>query len=271
MMYMAENIYRREKMFSNDFVVCILRDGKVVDEDRGGVARLPFGQEYTIYLKNKHSRRAVAEISIDDVHIGDFVVNAHSSVEIKRPADRDVGFKFVSVNSDEAKMEGKSEDDASGVVTVKWSLEKICYRPPYRTPDVYKPWGNPWVYPTSPQWVPPVGPTITYMSCTRSMMSNSHSQCYNMSTNNPQYTTINDFDENPPSLAGVTVDGGVTNQTFRSISMDLESTTTTMIIVLRGLDIKAEKKAKQNKTLAEIKKIKEQLNKLEQQYASEIS
>ena len=257
-------------MFSNDFVVCILRDGKVVYEDRGGVARLPFGQEYTIYLKNKHSRRAVAEISIDDVHIGDFVVNAHSSVEIKRPADRDAAFKFVSVDSDAAKMEGKSEDDASGVVTVKWSLEQVRYRHHTIVPYVYtttpKPWGEPWVYPK--------GPTITYVEARprtlRSLSSGPSHQCFSMFSGDVSVNTSANLAP-MPSNVGVTVDGSITNQTFRTVSMDLESTTTTMIIVLRGLDAKAEKKAKQNKTLAEIKKIKEQLNKLEQQYASEIS
>lgn len=248
-------------MYSNDFVVCVCKDGKAVDEDRGGVVRLPFGQEYTIYLKNKHSRRAVADISIDGEHMGEFVVGAHSSVYIKRPADRDAAFRFVSATSDAAKKEGKSEDDASGVITVKWSLEKARPTIRYLAPPVYRsrsirkydePWITPQIYTSNNADAQPAA-------------------CFNCCSDfDGAVTTSGGIQLPEVSNVGVTVDGGRTNQSFYEVNIDIEDTSTTMVIILRGLDVKAERKAKKSQTLAEIKKIKAQLEKLEREYGSEV-
>ena len=252
-------------MYSNDFVVCVCKDGKAVDEDRGGVVRLPFGQEYTIYLKNKHSRRAVADISIDGEHMGEFVVGAHSSVYIKRPADRDAAFRFVSATSDAAKKEGKSEDDASGVITVKWSLEKVRYiRHEYVPTSTPIPWKSP----------SPYGRSILRSTEFYSQSFNTDAQpaaCFNCCSDfDGEVKTSGGIQLPEVSNVGVTVDGGRTNQSFYEVNIDIEDTSTTMIIILRGLDVKAERKAKKSQTLAEIKKIKAQLEKLEREYGSEV-
>ena len=71
--------------YHNDFVLAVIYKGKVLRETNGTVY-LPYGSEYIIRLKNKHSRTAVADVSIDGTSIsqGGFIVPAHSSIDLER-------------------------------------------------------------------------------------------------------------------------------------------------------------------------------------------
>ena len=72
-------------VYQNNFVVTIKHDGKILREIDNSV-KLPFGSEYSIYMKNLDSRDAVVRIWIDgeDV-VGDrrIIVRANNTAELK--------------------------------------------------------------------------------------------------------------------------------------------------------------------------------------------
>ena len=73
-------------MFKNNLALAIKVDGKVLKEIDGKVY-LPFGSEYTIFLKNTSNKRCRVKISVDGDDILDgtrIIVDAKSTSEIKR-------------------------------------------------------------------------------------------------------------------------------------------------------------------------------------------
>lgn len=89
-------------MYSNKIAMCLKVDGKVLREVADTVY-LPFGQEYSIYIRNLNSLRALVSIEIDGTDIAEgtsFVVPANGTIEIERfvkSGNMDAGqrFKFI--------------------------------------------------------------------------------------------------------------------------------------------------------------------------------
>lgn len=113
--------------YDNGFVVAILANGQTLRES-GGNVYLPYGTEYTIRLKNKNWRRAVANVSIDGTSIaqGGFVIPMNGSIDIERfVVDGDLSsgrkFKFVDLNS--PGVQDPTSDD-NGLIVVEFELEK---------------------------------------------------------------------------------------------------------------------------------------------------
>lgn len=153
-----------EMAYKNRFSVCVLVDGQIMKELPDGSVGLPFGSEYTLRLFNKHDRRAVAKIYIDEENVseGGFVIDAHGKVDISRRADRDSAFRFVELGSDAALLEGKPAHDPDGemgVIKVDFHLEK-----PHKAPTVARPlpitWPNQPYQPAWPNTMPYRGPLM---------------------------------------------------------------------------------------------------------------
>src|ERR1700722_6153234 len=73
-------------MHSNKLVVAIKTAGKVLRE-QGDKVYLPFGSEYSIFLKNLNSVRALVRVSLDGQSVTDgedLVVNGNSSLDLER-------------------------------------------------------------------------------------------------------------------------------------------------------------------------------------------
>ena len=127
-------------MFSNNFVVSIHDSGNnVLRENRGKEVFLPFNSEYKIRLRNNHSRKAVAEVSIDGTSVlgpNRIIVEANSFVDLERfciDGDLKNGsrFKFVKAgpNNPHPDVQDPTSPDNGGV-RVKFWLEipdKIGY------------------------------------------------------------------------------------------------------------------------------------------------
>jgi hypothetical protein len=112
-------------MFKNNFIVVIKNNGRILRENNG-VVRLPFGSDYTIMLKNKESRKAVANIEIDgeDVATG-IIVPANESVEIKGALDGmqvNNHFRFIKKTQEISNYRGDRPDD--GLVRVEFRFEQ---------------------------------------------------------------------------------------------------------------------------------------------------
>lgn len=116
-------------VYSNKFVVCILVNGTPQNELANGVVKLPFGTEYSLRFRNKHSRRAVVKIFVDGENVsgGGYIIPANDHVDIKRHWDKDRAFKFVSLDSPEAVDDGKNgpnPDKSKGLIEAHFYLEK---------------------------------------------------------------------------------------------------------------------------------------------------
>lgn len=114
-------------MYMNKLVVSLKHGGKVLRESKDGSIQLPFGSEYTIYIKNLHTQRAVCTVFIDgeDALGRRVVVDPGSFVELER---FDIGsatggrFKFIERTQavEDAKGGIQPED---GLVRVEWEYE----------------------------------------------------------------------------------------------------------------------------------------------------
>jgi hypothetical protein len=117
-------------VYSSRFIMCVLRDGIPQQELGDGSVVLPFGSEYALRFRNKNpDRRAVVKVFIDgeNVSAGGFVINANDKLDIERPVDNPVKFRFVSLDSSDAVDFGKNgpnTDRTKGVVEAHFSLEK---------------------------------------------------------------------------------------------------------------------------------------------------
>ena len=65
----------------------VLREGKSAGSDRDDTVFIPFGSEYSIYVKNMNSVRALVRIEIDGESVTDgmsLIVEANDDIEIER-------------------------------------------------------------------------------------------------------------------------------------------------------------------------------------------
>ena len=141
------------KMYNNKVVTCIKVNGKILREFKDTVY-IPFGSEYSVFVKNLESRRAIVKIEIDGtpVNTDGFIVNANSDLNIERfVKDLDKGnrFKFIERT---AKIEDgprgiKAED---GLIRVSFQFEKVA--PKFETTHVYHNTVHHYPYRWGPYW-----------------------------------------------------------------------------------------------------------------------
>src|SRR5215469_11750314 len=71
-------------MYSNNFAVAIKVNGKVLRESGDSVS-LPFGCEYSVFIKNLHSVRGQIQVTIDGEDVaGKIIIRPNSSLELER-------------------------------------------------------------------------------------------------------------------------------------------------------------------------------------------
>jgi len=74
-------------MYSNKLAVAIKSAGKVLREFNKDEVYLPFGKEYSIFIKNMNSKRALVKVTIDGTDVGDgtrFVVDGNDTFDLER-------------------------------------------------------------------------------------------------------------------------------------------------------------------------------------------
>lgn len=115
-------------MYRNKFIASLKLDGKILREQDGSI-KLPFGSEYSIFLKNLESRNAVVNISIDgeDVLGGNrLVVKANDSTELKGFMQNQTAknkFKFIKRSQKIENHRGIHIDD--GLIRIEFQFEKL--------------------------------------------------------------------------------------------------------------------------------------------------
>jgi len=115
-------------MYNKQFVAVIKCNGSILRERSGGSVYLPFGSEYSILLKNKHSYNALVSVEIDgeDVLKGhQLIVGPNKSEELKgwmRSMKKTNKFKFLKKTKQIQQHRGDRIDD--GLVRISYQFEK---------------------------------------------------------------------------------------------------------------------------------------------------
>lgn len=259
-------------VYSNKFVMSVILNGEPQHELANGVVKLPFGAEYTLRFRNKNNKRAMVTFTIDGENVSGngYIIDANSYVDIKRHWDKDVAFKFVSLNSSEAVDFGKNgpnEDKVKGLVEAKFYLEKERQWVP--APQVVehhhhhhhhprpRPEPYPWYYP-KPIWMNTTrslcktgpGGQSASSSCemTNSVTRGASGMAKLASFQNEaapssmEASFSADAGNTPLSLGnmalkdGCTVEGDVTGQKFHTVSFEAETDYVSVKIFLQGFE-----------------------------------
>ena len=217
--------------FKKNFVASIKCGGKILREN-GEYVTLPFGSEYSILLKNLHTRKALINIDIDGTRVfNNLVVYPNQTAELKRYQNKDNRFKFIEKTQEISDYRGDKIDDGFIRVEFKFEKELPVYREEIVRTREYR-WDG---------YVHEPCHRITYGYGSN---SNGYSNiAYNVLAHSGDCLTFvassaPDFNAQimkSVSDAGITVPGQASGQTFSSATIgELESNSEVIIIRLSG-------------------------------------
>lgn len=116
-------------MYKDKFVLAVKHNGKILREFKEQVY-LPFGSEYSLYLKNLNSVRALARVWIDGQLVTenvDLIVPANGHIDLERfirngNLNEGNKFKFIERTSAVENFRGVGAED--GLVRIEFRFEK---------------------------------------------------------------------------------------------------------------------------------------------------
>ena len=214
-------------MYNKNFVVVVKVNRKVLREI-DSIVTIPFGNEYTILLKNLDSKTAVVNVDIDGQDVLDnsrLVIYGNSELELHGfliGNDVKNKFKFIEKTEEISNHRGDRPDD--GIIRVEYKFEKpiVCDWSWTYTKPVYYPW-----YPQYP-W----NPNAIYCNSSSDNISEGGSTiscgCSSFTLSSAQQD--NDSDD------GITVRGSDdVDQKFNNVFLNtLESESRVIVLKLRG-------------------------------------
>lgn len=224
-------------MYSSMMAFAVKNNGNVVREDKDTVF-LPFGAEYSLFIKNLNTKRAIVKITIDgtDVCDGGFVVDANSSVDIERfVKNNDSGnrFKFIERTGNIEKSRGIGIED--GLIRVEYQFEidrpVITWNSPFN--DVV---GSPYDRKGGGTGDPRGANNYNGDdgNILRSRRITTSSAQYN--TQNQVFNTQEVQTKSLSNDVGITVPGSVSDQKFTQVSsFPLETTKHVMVMKILGV------------------------------------
>jgi len=204
-------------MYFNKFIVSIRSNEKFLKE-KGEVVHIPFGDEYSIYLKNVNSLDAVVQIKVDGKVVtgnGKLIVPANSSVEVEGVIEglsAHKSFKFIERTVQIEEHRGIRPED--GLIEVEYTFEK-------QKLNLYTTYVPDWTYTyPSPPYIYP--PYTVYSTWTNSTGGNS--------------TVSVPVSNNQTNDVGITVEGSDIDRNFGiGLIGDLEEQSNVIILHLRGV------------------------------------
>ncbi len=147
-------------MYGNKLAIAVKHNGKVLREFNKDTVYLPFGAEYSIFIKNLDTVRASVKVMIDGKDIGDgttFVVNGSSSIELERflrAGNLNEGnrFKFIERTASVENHRGVGGED--GLVVIEYQFEKRVPKVEYVDHHIYHRYHDHWLLPRHrrPYW-----------------------------------------------------------------------------------------------------------------------
>lgn len=243
--------------YKNNFVVEIRSENQIL-RVRDGFVTLPFGSEYSLYLKNLNSRKASITIQIDGMDVLDgnsLIIDPDKSAELEGFLKNNFAknkFKFIKKTKEIIDHRGDKIDD--GLIRIEFAFEKettvikniiteyhynnyprrFCHYPePYRN-DIYynTTFGKGTV--ENPQYTQCDGNNTGGASADNMQSYNCNvkdvSELANMTEINELKTPIDDM--------GITVKGSEINQHFNYSSIGELENSEVIIIQLRGTNLK---------------------------------
>ena len=115
-------------MFKKNFVAVVKCKGKILREYSDGIVRLPFGSEYSIYLKNEETRPALVSIDVDGENVlkgHKLILDGGTSTEIKgfmRDMKETNRFKFIKKTKEISDYRGDRIED--GLIKITFQFEE---------------------------------------------------------------------------------------------------------------------------------------------------
>ncbi len=217
-------------VYQNKFVAAVKVGGQILRETSDGVVSLPFGSEYSLYLKNLNSVRVLARVSIDSVDATEstkLVILPNSSIDLERfirHGNMQEGnrFKFIERAAEIEAHRGAKVDD--GIVRIEYWTERPYVPPTWTTTTttygIHYPTHT--YYNSSPYRGPSPMRSLRPRSATASASLGAKSRSMPV---NASYTS------NP----GITVPGSVSQQQFHTVSgFDVQPTSDVLILRLMG-------------------------------------
>jgi hypothetical protein len=227
----------------NKVVACLKVEGKVLREDKG-VVTLPFGSEYSIFVKNRNPTRIKVKVSVDgtDATSGTWlVVEPNDDLDLERfirDGNWDSGnrFKFIERTAEVEEHRGIKADD--GLIRIEYQVEVVKPKPiiveeHHHHHDHWdRPWyERPWRY--SGELTKSSAPTRS-RSLRPSASAGNKKSVHPASADVGYYSYEFPCDSESLSDAGITVPGSESHQKFSSVR-DFESGPSEVIVLqLRG-------------------------------------
>lgn len=220
-------------MYKNKFAVSIKSGGKLLKEDKDGNVYLPFKSNYSVFLKNLNSRKALVKISIDGEDIGnDIIISPKRSLDLERfLGDLNSGSKFLFTEKTQKISDYRGDRIDDGILCVEIFFEKEVIEIPVITYKKYY----------YDYWEPhyPTYPMVTWQySGTNTCDNNSKTITYqSLRSVGESFDTVNCC-ANVDSFNsdGITVKGSISNQQFSLGNIStLESQSTIFIFQLKGI------------------------------------
>ena len=248
-------------MYSNNFVLAVKANGKVLREFYDSVypvrdrkvlrefydsVYIPFGTEYTIFLKNLTSRRAKVHVYIDGEDAlggSSIVVNGMESTDLKRfikNGNLNAGnsFKFIEKTEKISKHRGDHAED--GLITIEYEFEVEA---PKWVSQQAKPYQDyPWSVPGQlPPCNPVKGMDVWYQADTDANRGIAQSVTTTSRTLTANYSSgilrssANTIPTALTATQGITAPGSINDQKFTTVySFIGDGVKYTMTIKLQG-------------------------------------
>ena len=207
-------------VYNNNLIAVIKHKGRILREFKGNTVRLPFGSDYSIYIKNKDTiRKVVIQVKVDGKDVLDgnsLLVDPRSTVELKGFMKGSVvknKFRFIEKTDEISKHRGNFVED--GLIELEYQFEEYL-------PTVT------WTY--APDY-------YGYYYSSTPVFSNRWEGSSCLTSNNTK--ALSSFNND----SGITVPGAETHQSFNRGNVgNLESVKYNIIINLKGEEITNNKK-----------------------------
>jgi hypothetical protein len=209
----------------NSFVLAIKDSKRQVLREYDGKVYLPFHSEYSLFLKNTGSVRALATVEIDGTDVlggNGLVIPAWGHVDLERFIPSDKKFKFVPAG--DSRVQDPTSGD-NGLIKVTFKREYIHYQPMiFGATTTYTSSNSPGGFNMLRSKSVNDGATIGAFACSTAPV-----ECCDMGS------------------VGATVEGSKSNQTFQDIgSFATEGMSTILTLKLLGNEAAVTVKATKN-------------------------
>ncbi len=157
---------RETMMYQDKLVIAIKSNGTILKEDKD-VISIPFGTEYSIFIKNLNTVRVNVNIEIDGMNISEdnsFIIQPNQSIDFERfvkNKNLEQGNKFLFIQRTAAIEQHRGIGTEDGLIRVLFEFEAKTESPspsPWLRPDVnFPPYTMP-IFPGIVQWPQPYYP-----------------------------------------------------------------------------------------------------------------